>query len=176
MNHIQLDLNSRTHAPAGDDAGIVRRTLKSEVLVTGVGVHSGENVHLKLIPAPAGTGLVFRSPNPAEGVIEVSPYRVVNTLNAVTLSNGRWQVQTVEHLLAALAAFQLTDLIMEIDSFELPIMDGSSAEFYAAIESVGVLNLDETIEPIRLTNAVWVVGGDKNRNFSLLSFLALFYL
>ncbi|MEQ9366186.1 MAG: UDP-3-O-acyl-N-acetylglucosamine deacetylase, partial [Leptospirales bacterium] len=131
MNHLQLDLNSKTDlAPA--PAARARRTLKSATTVTGVGVHSGETVDLKLIPAPAGTGLVLRSSSKEDGEIEVSPYRVVNTLNAVTLSNGKWQVQTVEHLLAALATAEVTDLYIQLDSFELPIMDGSGAEFYAA--------------------------------------------
>jgi UDP-3-O-[3-hydroxymyristoyl] N-acetylglucosamine deacetylase len=160
MNHLQLDLNSKTDlAPA--PAARARRTLKSATTVTGVGVHSGETVDLKLIPAPAGTGLVLRSSSKEDGEIEVSPYRVVNTLNAVTLSNGKWQVQTVEHLLAALATAEVTDLYIQLDSFELPIMDGSGAEFYAAILAAGVVELDATIEPIRLTNAVWVVEGDK---------------
>ncbi len=160
MNHMQLDLNSGV-APAGAPAAQARRTIKSETTVSGVGVHSGETVHLKLSPAPAGTGLIVRSPRREDGEIEISPYSVVNTLNAVTLSNGTWQVQTVEHLLAALATVQITDLYIELDSFEMPIMDGSSAEFYAAVVSAGVTELDQTIEPIRLTNAVWVVEGDK---------------
>lgn len=160
MNHIQLDLNSNV-GPATAPVARARRTLKSETTVTGVGVHSGETVHLKMTPAPAGTGLVLRSSSREDGEIEVSPYRVVNTLNAVTLSNGKWQVQTVEHLLAALATASVTDLYIELDSFELPIMDGSGAEFYAAIMTAGVVELDEMIEPIRLTSAVWVVEGDK---------------
>lgn len=160
MNHIQLDLNS-TGLPQADQTRRFRRTLKTETKVSGVGVHSGETVHLKLSPAPAGTGLVLRSSSAVDGEIEISPYRVVNTLNAVTLSNGKWQVQTVEHLLAALATAGVTDLYIELDSFELPIMDGSGAEFYAAILAAGVLDLAEEVEPIRLTSAVWVVEGDK---------------
>ena len=71
--------------------------------MSGIGLHSGETVHLILQPAPAGTGLVFRSPNRELGEITVSPFNVTATQNAVTLSNRKWQIQTGERLLAALA-------------------------------------------------------------------------
>lgn len=160
MNYIQFDLNRapRSLVPA---PSIARRTLQEAISVSGVGVHSGETVQLKLVPAPAGTGLVLRSPRKSDGEIEISPYRVANTLNAVTLSNGIWSVSTVEHLLAALATAGITDLYIELDASEMPIMDGSSQEFYEAVQSAGVAVLSESIEPIRLQNAVWIVEGDK---------------
>jgi UDP-3-O-[3-hydroxymyristoyl] N-acetylglucosamine deacetylase len=164
MTQLQIDLESVTASGPAELPGgrLNRRSIKSPITVTGVGVHSGETVHLKLSPAPAETGLVFRSASRTAGEIEVSPYHVVNTLNAVTLSNGEWHVQTVEHLLAALLAAGITDLYMELDSYELPIMDGSGAEFYSALQAAGIADLDaDALEPIRLTNAVWVVEGDK---------------
>jgi UDP-3-O-[3-hydroxymyristoyl] N-acetylglucosamine deacetylase len=148
----------RQHSVAG--AGF-RRTISREARLSGIGLHSGETVNLWLAPAPAGTGLVFRSTTPDQGDIAVSPFNVIDTVNAVTLGNRRWKVQTVEHLLAALAALSITDLYMTLDSFEAPILDGSSAGFYEALTGAGVVDLDERLEPIRLQTAAWVVDGDK---------------
>lgn len=145
-------------APSRESAR--RRTVAGPVHLEGAGLHSGEIVHLTIEPAPAGTGLVFRNTDADLGDIPVTPFQVTETLNAVTLSNKKWRVQTVEHLLAALATLGLTDLILTLDAEEVPILDGSSQVFYDAL--VGeTQDLDESIEPIRLANAAWVVDGDK---------------
>ncbi len=142
-------------------AALFRRTVQDELTVAGIGLHSGETVSMRLIPAPAGTGLIFRNKDASLGEIEVNPFKVVNTLNAVTVSNGKWHVQTIEHLLAGLATAGITDLYIELDSSEIPIMDGSSQKFYEAVLEAGVREFEDVLEPIRLTNAVWVVEGDK---------------
>lgn len=141
---------------------IKRKTLNSELHLKGIGLHSGKNVNLSLIPAEPHTGLVFihKTLN-HKSIIPVSLNYVVDTGNAVTLGDGFKTIQTVEHLLAALHAKGVTDLVMVIDSNEIPIMDGSSLPFIEAINSIGVLEFEEEIEPIRVQNPVWVVDGDK---------------
>lgn len=138
-----------------------RRTLAHTIDLSGVGLHSGEIVHLRCEPAPAGSGLVFRHNKASNGEIPVSPFHVAETVNAVTLANRSWRVQTVEHLLAALAALRITDLYLFLDAQEIPIMDGSAAEFYAAFASAGIVELDEELSPIQLKNPAWVVDGNK---------------
>ncbi|MEM7181290.1 MAG: UDP-3-O-acyl-N-acetylglucosamine deacetylase [Spirochaetota bacterium] len=139
-----------------------RRTLKEEILIQGNGLHSGKNVKLRLIPAPANTGLVFIPQNNRERTsIPVSLDSVVDTSNAVTLGDGQHIIQTVEHLMAALHTFGITDLVMEIDSIEIPSMDGSSLPFVEAIRSVGYTEFADEIEPIRLSHPIWVVDGTK---------------
>ncbi|HQI19424.1 MAG TPA: UDP-3-O-acyl-N-acetylglucosamine deacetylase, partial [Leptospiraceae bacterium] len=137
-----------------------RATVRGIVHIDGIGLHSGEAANLRIKPAPAGTGLVFQSPN-HRGPIEVTPFNAVDTRQAVTLSNKNWKVQTVEHLLAALAATGVTDAILELDSQEVPILDGSSRIFVQEIQKVGVRELGAELEPIRLAQAVWVVDGDR---------------
>ena len=138
-----------------------RLTIRQMTQITGLGIHSGDPVTLKCLPAPVGTGLEFRTPRRNDGTIQVSPFNVVETVNAVTLANRNWRIQTVEHLLAALAGLGVTDLIMEIDAQEIPIMDGSALPFMQALEDAGLQELDAFIEPISITNPVWVVDGDK---------------
>jgi UDP-3-O-[3-hydroxymyristoyl] N-acetylglucosamine deacetylase len=141
---------------------INRKTLQSEVLVKGIGLHSGKQVSLRLIPAEVNTGLIFiHNVKNKKSIIPVSLNYVVDTSNAVTLGDGMRIVQTVEHILAALHTRGITDLIMEIDSNEIPIMDGSSREFIKLIDSVGLKTYKEEVEPIRIQNPIWVVDGDK---------------
>jgi len=115
-----------------------------------------------LIPAEAHTGLIFIcNVRNKKSIIPVSLNYVVDTSNAVTLGDGFRIVQTVEHLMAALFTRGITDLIMEIDSSEIPIMDGSSRPFLEAIDSIGVTEFTDVVDPIRITTPVWVVDGDK---------------
>ena len=144
------------------DSKIFRKTLKSQITISGIGLHSGKKVSLKLIPAEAHTGLIFIcNVRNKKSIIPVSLNYVVDTSNAVTLGDGFRIVQTVEHLMAALFTRGITDLIMVIDSSEIPIMDGSSRPFLEAIDSIGVTEFTDVVDPIRITTPVWVVDGDK---------------
>ena len=144
------------------DSKIFRKTLKSQITISGIGLHSGKKVSLKLIPAEAHTGLIFIcNVRNKKSIIPVSLNYVVDTSNAVTLGDGFRIVQTVEHLMAALFTRGITDLIMEIDSSEIPIMDGSSRPFLEAIDSIGVTEFTDVVDPIRITTPVWVVDGNK---------------
>jgi len=77
------------------------------------------------------------------------------------LGDGINTIQTVEHILAALHTRGITDAILEIDSLEIPIMDGSSLPFMQAIELSNLYEFEEIVEPLKIQNAVWVVDGDK---------------
>lgn len=140
-----------------------RRTIKSDIRLSGIGLHSGKKVNLNLFPAESGTGLVFVSnQNRAKQFkIPVALDTVVDTSNAVTLGDGVNIVQTVEHLLAGLFTRGITDLFMEIDSPEIPIMDGSSKPFLEAIDKSNFEEFDEVVEPIRVINPLWVMDGEK---------------
>ena len=107
---------------------IRQRTLKKAISTTGVGLHRGNKVNLTLRPAPANTGLVFRRVD-LDPVVDI-PARadwVRDTQLCTCLINeDDVRVSTVEHLLAALAGVGIDNLIIEVDSHEIPIMDGSS--------------------------------------------------
>lgn len=138
--------------------GSTRKTVRETVRLRGVGLHSGNPVNLRIEPSES-KGLVFRT---AKGtMIPASPFYVTETTNAVTLTKGTEKIQTVEHLLAALAAAGITDAVLEVDSHEIPILDGSALPFYEAVMAAGVKDLGIPLEPIKLQSAVWVVDKDK---------------
>ncbi len=139
-----------------------RKTIKNATVINGIGLHSGKNVVLRLFPAEENTGLIFRTNKSGRASeIKVALENVVDTSNAVTLGDGFNAIQTVEHLLAALYTLGITDLIMEIDAIEIPILDGSSLPFIEAIESIGFIEFKTELEPIIVKNPMWVVDGDK---------------
>ncbi len=145
--------------------GARQTTLAREVELQGIGVHSGAPVSLILHPAEADTGLRFLVTKRGRVVADI-PARVENvknlTLCTVIGDDTGISVGTVEHLLAALRGLSIDNCVIEIDSKEVPIMDGSSAAFVSAIDDAGVRELSaprrfiKVLKPIRVQEgACW---------------------
>lgn len=143
--------------------GARQTTLAREILLTGTGVHSGAPVSLTLHPAEADTGLRFLVTKRGRVIAEI-PASVTNvknlTLCTVIGDDTGVTVGTVEHLLAALRGLSIDNCYIEIDSKEVPIMDGSSAEFVEAIDRVGIRELSEPRKFIKVLKPVRVEEGD----------------
>lgn len=139
--------------------GARQTTLAREVHLTGTGVHSGAPVSLTLHPAEANTGLRFLVTKRGRVVAEI-PANVAHvknlTLCTVIGDETGVTVGTVEHLLAALRGLSIDNLYIEIDSKEVPIMDGSSAAFVEAIDRVGIRELSEPRKFIKVLKSVRV--------------------
>src|SRR6056297_919847 len=137
----------------------MRRTLKSPVTVTGVGLHGGRPVSAILRPALAGQGIVFRRVDlpAATGHIPARHDLVTDTRLCTRLTNAEGAtVSTVEHVMAALAGLGITDCTIEIDGPEVPIMDGSAAPFVARILRTGLSATGVPARAIRIRRAVEV--------------------
>ena len=106
-----------------------QRTLKNVIRATGVGLHSGEKVYMTLRPAPANTGIVFRRVD-LDPVVEIPADAdlVAETTLCTGLARDGAKVQTVEHLMSALAGLGVDNVYVELSSAELPIMDGSAED------------------------------------------------
>ncbi len=142
--------------------GARQTTLAREVHLTGTGVHSGAPVSLTLHPAEANTGLRFLVTKRGRVLAEI-PANVAHvknlTLCTVIGDDSGVTVGTVEHLLAALRGLSIDNLYIEIDSKEVPIMDGSSAAFVEAIDRVGIRELSEPRKFIKVLKPVRVEEG-----------------
>ena len=142
-------------------------TLRTSVVVQGRGVHSNAPVSMVLLPAEANTGIVFLRTNLADGSerrIEAKWSSVSTTELCTVLGDpSRASVSTVEHLLAALAGLGVDNVVIEIDGAEVPIMDGSAANFVAAIDSVGLKTLWVSRRYIKIVKPIRVESG---RSFS----------
>ena len=123
---------------------IRQRTIKHPVQETGIGLHKGEKVTMTLRPAPANTGIVFRRVDLEPHVdIPSRANAVGNTMLCTCLNNEDGvTIQTVEHLASALAGLGIDNIIVEVDSNELPIMDGSASPFVFLLQSAGIEELN----------------------------------
>ncbi|MAM18587.1 MAG: bifunctional UDP-3-O-[3-hydroxymyristoyl] N-acetylglucosamine deacetylase/3-hydroxyacyl-ACP dehydratase [Christiangramia sp.] len=117
----------------------MQRTIKEEVSLEGVGLHTGKKVKLTFKPAAANTGYVFRRTD-LEGnpEIEADVSYVVNTRRGTNLEKNGVMIQTSEHVLAACVGLEIDNIILELNASEPPIMDGSSKFFVEALEKAGV--------------------------------------
>ncbi len=145
---------------------IPQRTLKNTIRATGVGLHSGDKVYMTLRPAPVNHGIVFRRVD-LDPVVDV-PARA-ELVTEVTLCTGltcnEAKIQTVEHLMSALAGLGVDNIIVELSSAELPIMDGSSGPFVFLLQSAGIIEQDAAKRFIRVLKTVEVTDGDKVARF-----------
>jgi UDP-3-O-[3-hydroxymyristoyl] N-acetylglucosamine deacetylase/3-hydroxyacyl-[acyl-carrier-protein] dehydratase len=116
-----------------------QHTIKKSVSVQGIGVHSGAPATLTFLPADAGTGIRFKRTDLEGGPeIQADLGHVVGTELGTTIGEGEAKVQTVEHVMAALAAMRVDNALLELSGPEPPILDGSFAQYLKALEEVGV--------------------------------------
>ena len=143
-----------------------QRTIKNVIRATGVGLHSGEKVFLTLRPAAPDTGIVFRRVD-LDPVVEIPAegHLVTETTLCTGLTQGVAKVQTVEHLMSALAGLGVDNLYIELSAAEVPIMDGSSGPFVFLLQSAGVVEQDAPKRFIRVLEPVEVREGDKIARF-----------
>lgn len=145
---------------------IRQRTLKNTIRATGVGLHSGEKVYLTLKPAPVDSGIVFRRTD-LDPVAEV-PARaeyVGETTMSTTLVKDGVKVDTVEHLLSAMAGLGIDNAVVELSAPEVPIMDGSAGPFVFLIQSAGIEEQDAPKQFIRIKREVTVEEDGKTATF-----------
>ncbi|HEV7269647.1 UDP-3-O-acyl-N-acetylglucosamine deacetylase [Pseudoxanthomonas sp.] len=143
-----------------------QRTLKNVIRATGVGLHSGEKVYMTLRPAPVDTGIVFRRVDLSPVVeIPASAQLVTETTLCTGLTCEGAKVQTVEHLMSAMAGLGVDNAYVELSSAELPIMDGSAGPFVFLIQSAGIAEQDAPKRFIRILRTVEVTEGDKVARF-----------
>lgn len=120
-----------------------QQTVASVFEASGTGLHTGGAVHMRCVPAPVGTGVVFRRTD-ACGSPDIPAHvaHVVGTDRGTTLGIGDVRIHTVEHLLAAIAANQIDNLVVELDASEPPAMDGSAEVFHRLIRTAGIEEQD----------------------------------
>ena len=146
-----------------------QRTLKSAIDLNGIGLHSGRPVALRLLPAPVNTGIVFVRVDVTDKANRI-PARwdcVVDTRMCTVLANPDGvSVGTVEHVMAALRGADVHNAIIEVNGPEVPIMDGSSAQFLQAIDATGVVAQNAPAYAIKVLEPVTVRDGDKEVTLS----------
>src|SRR5262245_24188625 len=139
-----------------------QRTLKSLISASGVGLHTGQKVTIKLRPAPADTGIVFRRIDLASPVdIPARADMVGDTRLSSCLIKDNARVSTVEHLMSALAGLGVDNAYVDLDAAEMPIMDGSASPFVLLIQQAGIEEQAAPKRFLRVKRPVETKHGDK---------------
>ena len=139
-----------------------QHTIGKDVTYKGLGLHSGMPVTMTMHPAAPGTGIIFkRSDLPGGPEVPAQSRYITNTLRATTLEKGEAQVFTVEHVLSALYALQIDNCVIEMDSPEPPVGDGSAKTFCDMVEEAGVETQDEMIPILTLDTSAAVYEDNK---------------
>ncbi len=133
------------------------KTLQNAIPCVGIGLHGGQKVHMTLKPAPVGHGIVFKRVDitDKDNLVSVSYETVVDTRMCTCVGNKDGvTVGTIEHLMAALAGFGITNILIELDSGEVPIMDGSANDFVTLIECAGIVKQDAPLKAVKILKDV----------------------
>jgi UDP-3-O-[3-hydroxymyristoyl] N-acetylglucosamine deacetylase len=137
------------------------QTIRSDIEFHGIGLHSGAEVSMRLVAAPAGSGIVFRRTDLDNFEIPANGRNVAKVSYATSLMRGSVLISTTEHLLSALIGFGVDNVIVEVDNLELPILDGSALPYVEAFQSIGLKQQRRRREYIRILKEVEVRDGSK---------------
>ena len=140
-----------------------QKTISDKISFQGVGIHTGKNVKINIIPASPNTGIIFKRVDLIKNNIIIANYaNVTNTLLCTTISNEYGvSVSTIEHLMGAFYGIGIDNAIVEIDSFEMPILDGSARFFLQEIKRVGIKHSDQPIKIIKINKNIKIEDDQK---------------
>ena len=144
-----------------------QKTIKNILRFEGIGLHSGKEVVMKLYPAQPNTGIIFkRSDLKTNNIIYPNVFNVSSASYCTKITNESGvSVSTVEHLMSALCGLGIDNLLIELNSEELPIMDGSAKKFVESIENVGFKISDQPIRIIKINKKITYSDGEKYISF-----------
>jgi UDP-3-O-[3-hydroxymyristoyl] N-acetylglucosamine deacetylase len=140
-----------------------QKTLKQEVECTGIGLHTGQKIKLKLRPAPPGTGVRFvRTDLNKHPMVEACMDQVFDTTLATTIGTNGCRVSTIEHLMASFFGLGIDNAVVELDGPEVPVMDGSAAPFVFLIRSAGIKEQNKPKQFMVIKKTLKVKDGDRS--------------
>lgn len=138
-----------------------QNTLKREIEFSGIGIHTGEVVNMKFCPQKDSSGISFKRVDlPGQPIVPATVEYVCDTSRSTTLGIGSLRIHTVEHVLAALSAYRIDNLIIELDSIEPPVGNGSSDIFVEMIEEAGTVEQQSLMPIVSIQQPVYWSEGD----------------
>jgi len=140
---------------------MLQTTIAKPVSAEGVGLHTGVYGHIRLVPAPADTGIVFRRVDLDNFLIEAEGHNVARVSYATSLMKQGVLLSTTEHLLAAIYSCGIDNVFIEIDSIEVPILDGSAEPFMQMLQEAGTRRLRRKRRFLKILKPLEVVEGDR---------------
>src|SRR6266568_8402683 len=140
---------------------LYEQTVRSSVECKGIGLHSGAQVSLRILPAAAGTGIVFRRIDLDDYQVEATGRNVAKVSYATSLMKKGVLISTTEHVLSAFVGMGVDNAIVELDNLELPILDGSALPIVEMVQQVGLRRQKRSRQYLRVLKPVQVSDGEK---------------
>ena len=140
-----------------------QRTIRDNIILSGIGLHNGERVNLKIKPAKPNSGIIFKRVDlKNDNLIHADFKNVIEPILCTKLQNEKGaSVSTIEHLMASFYGEGIDNALVEIDASEIPIMDGSAVDFVDAIRSAGIDEQDALRKFIKVLKKVEIIDGPK---------------
>jgi UDP-3-O-[3-hydroxymyristoyl] N-acetylglucosamine deacetylase len=140
-----------------------QKTIKNQIELNGIGLHSGLNANIKIKPASPNSGIIFKRVDLKNNNFVIpNIFNVSSAILCTTISNEHGvEVKTIEHLMGALYGMGIDNALIEIDNEEVPILDGSAKLFVKAITEAGIENSDAPIKVIKILNKIDFIDGQK---------------
>ena len=142
---------------------LTQSTIANKVSLSGIGVHTGEFVNLNILPSSPNSGIIFKRIDLHKNNIIVPNFENVSEATLCTTISNEYgvKVSTIEHLMAALLGLGIDNAIVEVDSQEVPILDGSAINFVNILKKNGIKKSDVPIKLIKINNKVEIEDGNK---------------
>ena len=146
---------------------LTQSTISQKITLSGIGVHTGKLANLNILPAAPNTGIVFKRIDLKKNNIVIPNFENVNEATLCTTISNQFgtKVSTIEHLMGALLGLGIDNVIIEIDTQEVPILDGSAKEFVNIIKKIGLKKSDVPIKLIKINN--YVEYSEKEKHISI---------
>ena len=138
-------------------------TIAKQVSFSGVGIHTGNKVKMSVLPSTPNSGIVFKRTDLNQNNIVIPNFANVSDATLCTTVSNQFgvKVSTIEHLMAAFLGLGIDNAVVELDSQEVPILDGSARDFVKILKETGLKNSDVPIKLIKINNHVELEDGDK---------------
>ena len=142
---------------------LTQKTLSKKISLSGIGIHTGTKVNINILPANPDSGIIFKRIDLQKNNLVFANYsNVVDTTLCTTISNEYGtKVSTIEHLMGAFYGIGIDNALIEIDSQEVPILDGSAKIFINAINEIGLRFSDQPIKIIKINKSIKIQDGEK---------------
>tara|TARA_A100001015_G_scaffold130316_1_gene144573 strand:+ start:66 stop:989 length:924 start_codon:yes stop_codon:yes gene_type:complete len=139
-------------------------TISSDIYLSGIGIHTGKRVNLKILPSLPNSGIIFKRVDVKNNNIVIPNFENVSEATLCTTISNQYgvKVSTIEHLMAAFLGIGVDNAVVEIDSQEVPILDGSAMNFVKILRETGLKNSDVPIKLIKINNNVEIKEGNKS--------------
>ena len=140
-----------------------QKTLSKEINLSGIGLHTGKKTNLRLLPANENTGIIFKRIDLSNNNLIKANYKNVTSAKLCTTLENNFgvKVSTVEHLIAAFYISGVDNVLVEIDSEEVPIMDGSAKDFLIELKKIEIIDQSEKRKYLKISNKVELIDGKK---------------